>query len=273
MKKLFTFLLLINLLNAEMINGIAAIVENEPITLNEVSVAARELKSDQSVALEVLIKEKLKDAQIKSLNITTTNYEVEQKISQIAAQNGVSLDEFKSILASRGINYDKFKEQTSDALKQEKLYGSVFYSMRQNVSEESAQKYYNNNQELFTIFDSIDVIRYSSKDKNLLNEAKQSLAKTQEGIKSEKMSINTVDLTQKQLYLFQNTPSNEFTPILQSGNEYEMYFITSKNGARAIEFNRVKKQILSQMAEIEQKNAINEYFNKLRSKANIQLLR
>lgn len=273
MKKLLTILLLGGVLNAEMLNGIVAIVENEPITINEVNAAANELKSDQSSALEFLIKDKLKDAQIKALNITTTNYEVEQRISQIASQNGVSLDEFKNILSSRGVSYDKFKEQTSDSIKQEKLYGSVFRSMRQNISEDDALRYYNANPELFTIFDSLDVIKYTSKDKNLLQEAKGSFMQTNKNVKVENMNIKASELNQRQIYLFQNTPSSEFTPILETNDGFEMYFIASKNGAKVIEFNRVKNQILNQMAEVEQKNAINEYFDKLRSKANIQLLR
>lgn len=273
MKKLFTLLLLGVALNAEMLNGIVAIVENEPITLNEVSVATKELKSDQSAALEFLIRDKLKEAQIKALNITTTNYEVEQRISQIASQNGVSLDEFSSILSSRGMSYDKFKEQISDALKQEKLYSSVFYSMRQNINEDEALRYYNANPELFTIFDSIDVVKYSSKDRNLLQEAKQSFTKTNKKVKLENMNISVSQLNKKQIYLFQNTPSNEFTPIMESKDGFEMYFVEAKKGAKVISFDKVKSQILSQMSEIEQKNAINEYFDKLRSKANIQLLR
>lgn len=274
MKKLLTILLLGGALNAEMLNGIVAIVENEPITMNEVSAAASELKSDQTSALEFLIKDKLKDAQIKALNITTTNYEVEQRISKIASQNGVSLDEFKNILSSRGISYDKFKEQTSDNIKQEKLYSSVFRSMRQNISEDDALRYYNANPEVFTIFDSLDVIRYTAKDKNSLQEAKEgSFMQENKNVKVENISIKASELNQRQIYLFQNTASNEFTPILKTNDGFEMYFITSKNGTKVIEFNRVKNQILNQMAEVEQKNAINEYFDKLRSKANVQLLR
>lgn len=273
MKKLLIFFVFIGGLNAQILNGIVAIVENEPITLNEVDVVSNELKVDQNTALEFLIKDKLKDAQIKALNITATNYEIEQRISQIAAQNGVGLEDFKSILASKGVDFNKFTKQTSDAIKQEKLYSSVFYSMRQNINENDALIYYNANKNLFTIFESIDLVKYSCADKNLLQNLRDSFAKSQKGVKIENISMNISQLNQKQIYLFQNTKSGEFTPILPQDNGFEMYFIKSKNGTKIVEFPKVKNQILNQMLEIEQRNAINEYFDKLRSKANIQLLR
>ena len=95
MKKKFVFLSLIFgfcLANADVINGVVAVVENEPITHYELNKMIKTRGLNPNDALETLIKNKLQVAEIKRLGIITSDYETNERIKAIAAQNKISVD-------------------------------------------------------------------------------------------------------------------------------------------------------------------------------------
>lgn len=260
-------------LNAEIINTIVAIVENEPITANQVKIVSSKLNINSDAALEILIKDRLKDAQIKSLNISVSDFEIDEKIAQLAASNSMSVENFENALSAQGVNLEQFREELSQNIKQEKLYGGIFSEFQKNISEDDAKKYYDKNLDQFSFFENIDVVLYKARNPELLQQVKVGKIRDTEKMTIRNMHLKLANLNKNQLYLFKSAKSGDFTPIIRTQDGFEMYYVSAKNGSQRIEFEAIKDEILNQMMRMEQENAINEYFDKLRSKANIQILR
>ena len=112
------FLLSFCLANASQIsNGIAAIIENEPITINELRKAAAQLKTDETTALNLLIRDRLETAQIKNLKIEASDYEVNQRLEKIANASGMNVAGLRSAVTSKGGDYAQFKDEVANSIK------------------------------------------------------------------------------------------------------------------------------------------------------------
>lgn len=272
-RKILIFWLFCTFLNAQIINSIVAIVENEPITANQIKIVSSKFNLNYDDALEILIKDRLKEAQIKVLNISANNFEIDERISNLAQSNSMSVENFQNALLAQGVNFEQFRQEISDAIKQEKLYSGIFSEFQKNISEDDAKKYYEQNLEQFHFFENIDVVLYKAKNPNLLQQVKTGSIRNTEKFTIKNLHLNLSQLNKNQMYLFKNAQNGTFTPIVRSDNGYEMYYVSAKNGEKTIEFDAIKGEILNQMMRMEQSNAINEYFDKLRSKANIVILR
>ena len=89
-----------NLSYAGLVNAISVIINNEPITLYEIYKYANKLHVSTKESLDVLIRQKLEDAQIKKLNISASDFEVESYIKKLATKNGISEFKFFEMLKS-----------------------------------------------------------------------------------------------------------------------------------------------------------------------------
>lgn len=175
MKKKFVFLSLIFgfcLANADVINGVVAVVENEPITHYELNKMIKTRGLNPNDALETLIKNKLQVAEIKRLGIITSDYETNERIKAIAAQNKISVDTMQASIKKQGGTWDEFKENVRNSLQEEKLYAAIFKEVAKSVTPENVEKFYNENPSLFTTYDSVNLIRYISKNANALSAIK-----------------------------------------------------------------------------------------------------
>ena len=103
-------------------NGIAVIIENEPITVNEVRKAVAQLQTNEANALNLLIRDRLETAQIKNLKIEASDYELNQRLQKIASESGMSASDLRSAVLSKGGDYSQFKDDVAKSIKQEKLY-------------------------------------------------------------------------------------------------------------------------------------------------------
>ncbi|HHP5564745.1 TPA: hypothetical protein ACSC0C_001733, partial [Campylobacter jejuni] len=56
-------------------------------------------------------------------------------------------------------------------------------------------------------------------------------------------------------------------------NGYELYEVKSRDGAQTPEYEQVKNEVLNAYVSEQRQNFIQDYFDKLRSKINIEYLR
>lgn len=137
MKKKFVFLSLIFgfcFADADVINGVVAVVENEPITHYELNKMIKTRGLNPNDALEALIKNKLQAAEIKRLGIITSDYETNERIKAIAAQNKISVDTMQASIKKQGGTWDEFKENVRNSLQEEKLYAAIFKEVAKSVT-------------------------------------------------------------------------------------------------------------------------------------------
>ncbi|MFL1705424.1 peptidyl-prolyl cis-trans isomerase [Campylobacter sp. MOP7] len=275
-KKMFflAFLLSANFaFSQQLVNGLAAIVENEPITMYEVYKTSQILKTDEKSAINFLIKDRLEQAQIKALNIDASSFEINERMQKIAQENGVNLADLSSVLSRQGINYSDFKEDVAKSIKQEKLYQNIFKDAKVNVSEEGARAYFEQNPSQFVKFAEVKATRYISGQRELLESIQDSPLSVNPAVKTEILELKSEQIPLQLRQIFEMTKDGSFTQIFQTPSGFEMFLVSSKSGVTMPRFEDVKNEVMSSIYRLEEERVISEYFNKLRARANIKMLR
>jgi len=141
---------------SKLLNAVAAIVNNEIITLYEVQreaasqIRERERKAPLDVAtrskmtkaaLESLIDRTLVRQKIRELGIGVSDEEVRQSIEDVKKQNNMSQGELVSALATQGLTYEQYFKQLKDQLEKLKLV-SMEVKSKIHVAESEMREYY-----------------------------------------------------------------------------------------------------------------------------------
>lgn len=269
---IFTALFLAISANARFVGGLVATVDNEPITTYELNTTMTKMNLNKEAALNLLIKDKLELAQIKKLNITASQLEIEQKIAQLVSANKMSVETFKSVIKSRGTSETQMREDMEISIKKEKLYAGILNTPNQNITPQNAKRFYENNPGMFLQFDKVSLIRYTSNDPQALNlQAKDYKAKIN-GVQKENLSLSSSEIAPGLVYIFNTTPNGEFTPILEGPMGLERFYIVAKSGSVLPPFEAVEQAVVNAMVAQEKEAAVMDYFNKLKVKANIKYI-
>ena len=274
MKKKFVFLSLIFgfcLANADVINGVVAVVENEPITHYELNKMIKTRGLNPNDALEVLIKNKLQVAEIKRLGIITSDYETNERIKAIAAQNKISVDTMQASIKKQGGTWSEFKENVRNSLQEEKLYAAIFKEVAKSVTPENVEKFYNENPSLFTTYDSVNLIRYISKNANALSAIKA--GKNADGVQKISGVLKNSQMNESLRYVVSIVGPDGFSPIIPTKLGYEMFKVNSKNGVNKISFEEAQQKAIEAYTISERKKAIENFNQKLRSNAIIKIIK
>ncbi|TWI02710.1 periplasmic chaperone for outer membrane proteins SurA [Luteimonas cucumeris] len=134
--------------NTQPIDKIAAVVDEDVILQSELDRAMRNVlaqyanRQDQlpprdvleKQVLERLILVRLQVARAERSGIRVTDEEVDQAVSGVASQNGISVDQLRQQLASEGISFPDFRATLRDEMVTQRLRQS-FAQGRINVSE------------------------------------------------------------------------------------------------------------------------------------------
>jgi peptidyl-prolyl cis-trans isomerase SurA len=148
---------------AEVISGIAAIVNDEIITILELNreyslvlkeegkkgaltpEAAKKLRAD---LLSSMIDRKLIRQKIKELNIVVTEEEIGQSIEEIKKQNKLSQEALVATLMTQGLTFDQYKRQMKEQLERLRLMSQEVKS-KIHVSERELREFYDANLALY----------------------------------------------------------------------------------------------------------------------------
>lgn len=156
---LFIILGIVAIADAEILNGIAAIVNDEVITYLELdreyasvlkieekrgvvtADAAVKLKRD---VLDSLVDRMLVKQKIRELNIVISEGDVSQSIEEIRRQNKMSQEALVAALLAQGISLEQYKLQMKEQLERLRLMSQEVKSKIQ-VSEREIKEYYDAN--------------------------------------------------------------------------------------------------------------------------------
>lgn len=262
----------LNLYSAQMINGIAAIVENEPITLYEVYSLKEQLRASEQDALNLLIRDRLEDAQIKNLNISVTPFELNDRIESIAKQNGMTNSQFRSSIQAQGMDFLEFKNNIEKKMLQEKLYKSILAEAGKNVNEQKAKMYFDANPDKFKVFSTAKVVLYRAKNPEEL-EAQKTSPSLLSNVQTQELTLDYQSIDPRLAAIISNTNNGAFTQILQGPDNFDMFYVKEKIGSYTPSFADVKDNVINELYQGEQEKLMADYFDKLRAKAKIQILR
>lgn len=137
---------------AEVINGIAAVVNDEVITRRDVereaALLARAPGADgasvRDTALNRLIEKTLVRQKIRELGITVTEEEIRLAIEDVRKQNNLSPEQFSKALASQGLSPERYRQQLTEQLQRLKLMSREVRS-RIQVMDSEIEEYYARN--------------------------------------------------------------------------------------------------------------------------------
>ena len=125
-----------------LIEGIAAQVGNGVVLVSEVRrlaapIEARmrkanapesEIRAMRSEALERLIEQRLIEDIVKRAQLSATDAEVDQAISAIAKENGLTLEQMSRSIASHGLTIDEYRAKIKSEIERNKVLGSMVRS-------------------------------------------------------------------------------------------------------------------------------------------------
>ncbi len=150
---------------AAVINAIAAIVNDEVVTLYEVNREAQPVINEaekrstidsatrsqiRRVALDRLVEKKLVEQKVRELNIKVSEEEVRQAIEDVKKQNNMPNQEaLVSALANQGLSFDQYRTQLQEQIEKLKLI-SMEVRAKIHVSDTEMREYYDANSTKYT---------------------------------------------------------------------------------------------------------------------------
>jgi parvulin-like peptidyl-prolyl isomerase len=262
--------------HAQIIDAIAIDVNGEPITTLEIQAVQQKQKISKKAAIEALINHRLEKGVIESSNIVIDKGEVDMKINQIAQSRGMSMEQMKQILTSKGLTWEAYKEQLTMELKKEKFFRQHIASSISQPSDDELKVYYETHKEKFAGVSSaiqMSLVVYSSKSSLKLQEAIKTPMRKTQGVEQKPVLASSNNMNPQLFKLIQNTPQGSFTKPINTGKGFVAYYVKSKGGQGQGGFASVKNAVVMQWLQEERIKAGNDFINKLKSDANIRIIR
>lgn len=268
MKKLIIFFLFLSL-NAKIVDKIVAVVGNIPITSYEVETLSQNMNIPKNKALNLLIDKKIIENEIKKRGIEVDDYEIDDELEKIAKRNNLTLFEFRNILVQRGI-LDKVRKQIKENLLKQKLFAQIVNS-KLTVSDIEVKNYYENHKDEFSVFKTIQVVKYEANNPEILKQLFNNPYYNNPRIKVKTEIFSSNELSLDKLFLFKNTKVSQFTPIINEGLSYVTYYISNKEGKVYLPFDKVKDAIRNKLLAEKRNEILKDYFNKIKNSLDIKI--
>lgn len=273
MRKILIALFISLTLKADIIDGISVVVESEPITIFEIYRASKELKLPFDETIEKLIEFKLREIEIEKLDIEISDFQIEQELESIALKSNLTLFQFKEALELRGVSLQKYRDSLKKKLEQDKLNQKISYSKLKDIDIDELKTYYQNNLDEFTIAKDFEVIKYESNSKEALESSIKNPMNSIPNVDRERETLSADEINPRLLFILNDTKESKFTPILTTSNSYVTFFILTKAKKEFLGFEEVKDAIFSKIVKDKEEKILKEYFEKLKSKAQIDIVR
>jgi parvulin-like peptidyl-prolyl isomerase len=259
--------------SAATIDGVSVIINKEPITLYDVFKYSQRFNISKKESLDILVRQKLEDSEIKKLGISVDNFEVDQYIENLAISNNMSQFDFLNMIRSKNIEVSEYKEDLKKKLQRDKLYKKIISTKMQQMSDGELQAYYNDNLHEFSQASAFDVTIYTSANQQSLAAIQSNPMSAASDVQLQEGRIDAGKTDPQLLTLLNKTPKGKFSSISKSDSNYVMFFVKEKHNVQSVSFADAKNYIYNKLGEGKEQKAIEEYFEKLKSSANIQVVR
>lgn len=273
MKSLILALLSVTM-HAKMIDGIAILVKDEPITLSDLRNGMNDYGNNMQRTVDALIRKKLEAQEAAERGITVSNEEVYADIEKLAQQNGITVRElYDNVYAARSLTQSQFKEQVREKLLNQKLYNAIAFSHMEEPGDLEIEEYYQVHRSEFTHAQRYDVIAYKSRSQERLSEKVNNPMLNAPEVSSEKQTLYYGKIIPKIAQLLEQTPLNSFTPIVTMQNSHFSFFLQEKHDVVSQPVDAVRDQIRQAIMAQKREQVLNDYFARLRLNADIQIIR
>jgi hypothetical protein len=271
MKKLVLlgFTVLFTFVQAAMVDGIAMVVEDEPVTVAELRAVQKQMNVSKEQATELLIQDRLQKSAMKDIEIADTD--IDAKIQSIATQNNLTVTKMKEILQEQGTSWSKYRSSVKDAMKKEKFFQEHIARSIPSPTDDELKLYYAQHKAEFIIPSSVQLTEYSAPSEAAMKKFLET--KDPKGIKSTPVTKATKDLNPALLGSILQTQDGSFTRPLNAGDRFISYQVLSKEGQSAMPFDAAKGAVGARWRQEQQAKAVKDYFEKRKTNADIQIIR
>ncbi|MDX1295649.1 MAG: peptidylprolyl isomerase [Sulfurimonadaceae bacterium] len=274
MLKAFLLSLLSISLYAEVIGGVAVLVENEPITIYEVSKAMRDSGKSADETVKVLVRQKLESIEAEKRGINVSSMDVTAEVRRIARQNNMTVIEFyEAVQKQQGKTESVLKEQIRTSLINQKLYNAIAFSQMEQPTAEEEEEYYRTHIDQFSKPESFTVLTYRSSVKDRLQAKVNNPMLYAPDVKSDREILNYDAIDPRLAQLLETTPNNTFTPVLPDREGFVSFYIQEKNNAEAVPLDEVREEIKNRLMGEKRQQVLNDYFSRLQLTADVRIIR
>ncbi len=263
-------ILFLSFAEARMLDAIAIIVEGEPITTAEIRAIKTQMGVSDKQAREMLIQDRLQKSAIKDIEIDEKR--IDEKITSIAKQNNLTVPKMQKILKQQGTSWTKYRKSIREALKKEKFFQKNILASIPTPTEEELKRYYNNHKEDFVAPSSVSLIEYSAKTEAALKNF-LTTKKLTSSVHSKKVTKKTKGMNSALLGSILQTQDGSYTRPLNAGDRYISYKVLSKNGQGAMPFEAAQGAVGARWKQEQENKAMKDYFQKLKTNADVQVIR
>ena len=271
--KIFIIFIFTGILLSNTIDGIAIKVNGNIITMHEIQKLQDSAKIRKQEAIERIIRDKLRENEIKRLGIKIDDTKLDEEINNIASANNITKDELINTLKSQGIDFDTYKNGLREHLLNRDLMQKILQTNINLANDEELKKYYDSNEALFTFPTIIKVTSYTSTNDGALQQFLSNPLILNPEVQAKEEEIDIKNLPPQIVNIFLNTPEKKFTPVLNSGNTLIVFFIKEKTKQELMPFEDIKPNIMQKYAEAKENELLNEYFNKIKASTKIEYIR
>ncbi len=275
MFKLFLLLFLFAALQAKMIDAVAVIVEDEPITLYDITQEMRLAHVGKKQAIDILIRKKLEEMEIKKRAISVSEDEVYDEIRRLASANHMNISQFyDAVRESNGLSSSELKKKIKERLLAQKLYQSIAMSKMSEPDEKEIAEYFKLHKEEFVHPSFYDVTIYTAPNKELLMQKLSNPMFYSMQIKQTQQRIAYEKLPPPLARLLDATKEGSFTQIVPDGKGGFMTFYIEKRGPTGeVDMTSLQPLIVNAIMNQKRKEILDDYFAKLKDSADIKILR
>ena len=240
--------------SAGTVDGVSVIINKEPITLYDVFKYSQRFNISKKESLDILVRQKLEDSEIKKLGITVDNFEIDQYIENLAISNNMNQYDFLNMIRSKNIEISEYKEDLKKKLQRDKLYKKIVSTKMQQMSDGELQAYYNDNLNEFSQASAFDVTIYTSANQQSLAAIQSNPMSAVSDVQLQEGRMEASKTDPKLLALLNKTPQGKFSSINKSDSNYVMFFVKEKHNLQSVSFADAKNYIYNKL--------IKDYFNK-----------
>ena len=266
---LLSLLSLSTLAYGKMLNAIAIIVEGEPITTVEIQAIGKQYNITKEKATHLLIQDRLQKFAMKDIVVNETL--VDDKIKMIAKQNHLSVPKMQKVLKEQGMAWGKYRLTIRKAIRKEKFFKYNIAKKVPEPTEEELKQYYQMHTDDFFLPEKIKVIEYSSKSEKRIQEFLKN--KNDQYIKQKRVTKKTQLLNSALLMTLLNIKDGHFSKVLNAGDKFIVYRVLSKIGKVSMTYTNAKNAIVSKWKQQQQNRILKDYFEKIKTNADVQYLR
>lgn len=261
--------MLFSFAQAKMVDGIAMTVNGEAVTTSEIKAVQRQMGVSKKQAVDLLVQDRLQKSAMKKISIPESD--IDLKIAQIAAQNNLTVPKMQKVLKQQGTSWSKYRKSIKESLKKQKFYREKVAATLSKPSEDELKIFYENHKKEFVIPTSISLIEYSASSEAALKNFLQT--KKKKGVRSRTVKKSTSNMNSALMGQLLQTQNGSFTRPFNAGDKYISYKVVSKNGQRSMSFEDAKGAVAGRWRQEQQGKALKDYFEKMKTNADIRIIR